>query len=64
MAEQGNIPSPSPKNVNYEAIPLNEINQVKEKETNFYQPNELDVMDLDDIDLVEQGDEEEDEWER
>lgn len=64
MAEQGNIPSPSPKNVKYEAIPLNEINQVKEKDTNFHQPNELEVIDLDDIELLEQGDEEEDEWER
>ena len=64
MAEQGNIPSPSPKNVNYEAIPLNEINQVKEKDTNFHQPNELEVIDLDDIELLEQGDEEEEEWER
>ena len=64
MAEQGNIPRPSPKNVNYEAIPLNEINQVKEKDTNFQHLNELAVMDLDDIELVEQGDEEEEEWER
>ena len=64
MAEQGNMPRPSPKNVSYEAIPLNEPNRVKEKDTNFQQPDELEVIDLDDIELFGQGDEEEEEWER
>ncbi|TCX53615.1 JAB domain-containing protein [Dehalobacter sp. 14DCB1] len=64
MAERGNLPSPSVKNVSYEAIPLNENNRVKENGGGNQYLDELEATDLEDIELFGQANEEDDEWER